>query len=528
MCRDRDHGKRRCPSDTSEARRRRRKASSAKAGHSPHVTVQAGKVQPFEKPMSMEEIKTEAKEISTLLHAPCHPDPTKQDEIDAELEKRVTRLGLAIGEEVDRRANFDTEEAEKEYGNAELEQLKEQLEGTRKELVSSMTELGRFQKSLGDKPTPEEEAEIQRLKKPTERHHAELKKLQWQVNNKNLEVEFNKGKNATPTEERLSQACREVLAEIRPVGGTIEAHPLSDAEAVQKLQDTVGAHYPSAWIGASEKSGKTVLKASANRGSYIHEETYDAESSEDVIAANGALCEEESKVNEIYGLLTEDGDTGSVTLPGHPFMNGDMSCRVLMYDKRVAFDPSTDEAGADGKPRGEGWQYGRVTTYDDNGNMTPSEDKKWYRIQTNPGKTIPTIHIPPVADPTSSALAYHEFCHRAELTLGEKDSRGAGLLERQQEAFLKRRTTTEDGNRESLTYIGAPSNSIFDAEIGRPSDFMIAYVGKEYLTAYSREVLPVGAEAAFGNRFGSFHGLGEKGKKDLDHRGFTLGIFATA
>lgn len=490
--------------------------------------VQGGKVQPFEKPMSMTEIKEEAKEITALLHAPCHPDPSKQDEIDAELEKRVTRLGLAIGEEVDRRANFDADEAEKEYGNVELEKLKEELENTRKELVSSMGELGRFNKSLGDEPTSEEEAEIQRLKKITEIHHAELKKLQWQVNNKNLEVEFNKGKNATPTEERLSRACREVLAELRPVGGKLEAHPLSDAEAVQKLQETVGAHYPSDWIDASEKSGKMVLKASADRGSYIHEEPYDTESPEDVIAANGALCEEESNINEIYSLLTEDGDTGSVTLPGHPFMNGDMSCRVLMYDKRVPFNPSTDEAGTDGKPKGEGWKYGRVTTSDDNGNMTPSEDKKWYRIQTVPGKTIPTIHIPPVADPASSALAYHEFCHRAELTLGEKDSRGAGLLERQQEAFLKRRTTKEDGSRENLAYIGTPSASIFDAEIGRRSDFMIAYVGKEYLTAYSREVLPVGAEAAFGNRFGSFHGLGGKGKKDLDHRAFTLGIFATA
>jgi hypothetical protein len=530
MCQDKEHGGQRCDTDTSEARRKRRKASKSRSSHVVHIPIIAGKVQPFEKPLSMEEIKAEVKEISSLLHAPCDPDPVKRDAIDAELEKRVTRLGLEIGNEVDRRANFNKVEAETEYESSELDLLREKLTAVREDMKTSMEAIAAHRKVMTDFTAgSDDDKELQRLKGKAESIREEMKELSRKVNQQNLTQEFDKVKKPTPTELRLSQVAREVLAEIRSVGGNIPGNPLSHPDAVTKMRETVGRDFPSAWIQASEADGELVIHASSERPGYNHETKYPSQKPEDQIRVNRMFFLEEERVQKIHALLTEDGDNESVEIPGHIIDNQGTPCLVLMYDKRIPFDASTDSLGKDGTPVGGGWKHGRIIEKDSAGKIDASEEKHWYRIEMQQGKMVPTISIPPISEGSrSNSVSYHEFCHRAEMLVGEKDSRGAALIERQEEAFLRRRTTRADGVREPLMQIGTPSDDIFKSEIGRPSDFMISYVGKEYFSSFSREVLSVGSEALFGNKFGSFHGLGGKGKEDLDHRGFTLGIFASA
>lgn len=525
MCKDKSHGGQRCNSDTSEARRQRRKLETARKSHIVHVSVVAGKVQPFDKPLSMDEIRAEAKSISALLHSPCSDDPDEQDARDAELEKRVTRLGLAIGEEVDRRAGLDLVAAEQEYTTADLEELRKELQDMRELVSSSLTKIAELRAGLTDtSENSPEMMEINRLKKLTEEKRLEMKALVREVNQKNLTVHFG-SENPTPTELRLSQACRDVIAEIRPVGGYLSSHALTDDDALQTIRNTVGKDYPSDWIKASEEASPMAYKIYSERANYHHNAIYETTDPNDRVEVHKFSAMEENDAKEMHAKLIEDGDFSSSAIVSRPLDNADGQFLILKYHKRLPFDATKDAMGADGKPSGEGWHYGHIVNGD---GLGVSEDKQWYRKLTQQGKRLPTVNIPPSGSSYTESTAYHEFVHRAEVVVGEKDSRGFSLIERQEEAFLRRRTTREDGTREGLVYLGAPDENLFDAELGRPSNFMIAYVGKEYIVDTAREVLSVGSEAAFGNRYGSFHGLGGKGSADLDHRGFTLGIFATA
>lgn len=78
--------------------------------------------------------------------------------------------------------------------------------------------------------------------------------------------------------------------------------------------------------------------------------------------------------------------------------------------------------------------------------------------------------------------------------------------------------------------LAVKGQALYDAtiEYARQADFMDVYVGREYVTSSHREVLSTGAEAMFHGNFGGFVGLDENYKADLDHRGFVLGVFATA
>lgn len=398
------------------------------------------------------ELKEQAKELSELLHAPINPDSFLQDGIDADLENKVTRFGLALGREVDYRAGFNRAVFEGKPS------------GSKEEMVSSL-------------------------------------------------------------EQRLSQACRDIITEIRPVGGILTSTEFSREHELRKLQETVGNHYPSSWIEASEKSGPPAIKVSHERGHYCPKEAYDSDDIDETIAVFKSCLLTEHDAGSLHAKLIEDGDVTSSILAGHPFDNNGLSLQVLTHNIRIPFDRSKDLMGAAGVPVGKGWKYGYII--DELSGMDFS-GKQWYRIQTRPGQYVSTLYVPPADEADSTSLYHHEFCHRIEDTLGEKDLRGRTVLHRLQEAFLRRRTMMQSGNREPLVNIGTPTFNFEKIELARPADFMTAYVGKEYITSYAREVLSVGAEAAFGNRFGSFHGLGGRGKEDLDHRGFLLGVFATA
>lgn len=525
MCQDKDHGGKRCDSDTAEARRKRKKALKARRSHIPQEPVIAGKVEPFKKVLSMSEIKAEAQSVSALLHAPCNPDPEIQDAIDSELEIRVTRLGLAIGEEVDRRARFNKEEAAQEISTSKLDEMRERLESLRADFKESMQAVTAYRETMTIFDEDSEQAgELQKLKRRSEKIHSRMKLLVREINQKNLTMQFDTEKKPTPSELRLSQACREVIAELRPVGGEFSVHELSSMSAWRKLQETVGTHYPSSWIKASEKDGSVIVQANAYRGSYEDELVVPSDDPNDTVVVKKLNFESREKVALFHEKFNEDSP-GSAILPGRHITSNGQDFQVIHYESRIPFESGKDPVDAEGNPVGDGWKKGHLII---NGGHDISPEKHWYRVESKPGKYASRINILPLSHVSSDSLAYHEFCHRAERLVGEKDSRGAALIERQEEAFLRRRTSLENGERSPLVHLATPNDDPFAAEFGRASDLTTDYATKEYITSHSREVLSIGAEAAFGNRFGSFHGLHDKGREDLDHRGFVLGIFATA
>lgn len=117
--------------------------------------------------------------------------------------------------------------------------------------------------------------------------------------------------------------------------------------------------------------------------------------------------------------------------------------------------------------------------------------------------------------------ATHELIHRCEDT---NDS-----IPQMESAFLVRRTTDADGEREPLQryYRDLPKEKV------RPDNFIDRYVGKEYPGGSFHEVMSVGSEASFHGTHGGFGKLSDPAsrspqREDDDHHSFVLGTYLTA
>ncbi len=138
------------------------------------------------------------------------------------------------------------------------------------------------------------------------------------------------------------------------------------------------------------------------------------------------------------------------------------------------------------------------------------------------------------------ALMVHEFAHRVEHTY----DRGGAQITDIEEVFLIRRTTT-NGVRdkvqrymdsgaagEKISEIAEDDEALLDpqTELIRPDHFTSAYMGKTYAhrvdaTHKSREILSTGMEAVLGGAYGELIGKQDH-QADLDHRSLILGLLA--
>jgi hypothetical protein len=534
MCRGKDHGNRRCPHDTSEARKRRRRASQGRELYKKPVFTDPddyNAVIADTKPRSIKELRKESLLINALLHTPVNKDPAVQAEIDAKNEILVTRLGYALGAEAERRSGFDHEEFSKE-----MSYVSDAYMEAASAVGAARRERDRIKKELeealnAESTTLEEEKEndkeIIRIKKLFDealRVHKPLQKI--------FEVE---GDRYSERREMLQKeaiakilpAYKSVIADIRPVGGTIDNHELSNDDAVETMQRTVGKHYPSEWIEASQNNGPVAIVSDDNVRAY-----YNAHKQFPGVNVPGmATCPEfytqaiipQVDSEEAYRKLSE-GNPGAVLMEGKPldFEGNVHEYRYLKFPVRHPFDGYVDVMDENGKPVGEGWKYGYVLdSSQDVFNI--SDQKTWYRDEVSVVPEMRSISIPTSTHPDADGHAYHEAVHSFEDSVG--DGRMMGRIE---EAFLKRRSSI-DGVQTKLRNITASQN-ILEMEFARTQSGLIHnYMGKEYTDqVIHREVLSTGAETLFEGRYGAFMGLRSLYKQDLDHRAFTLGMFASA
>lgn len=466
MCRHKQEGIDRCPSDTSEARRLRRKTQQSLGNHSPISSIEPAvpsmaDAAQFVSLETFEDMKTESARLSELLKAPRDPDREKQREIDAVLEQRVTKLGFALAGEAEERARFDKEKYQRSYNRPSF--------GT---LANMILE------------TPDEETGRQR-------------------------------KMREKAAESLAEGYKSVIADIRPVGGEIGFHEGSNPEGMEMLQNSVGQHYPTEWLKESEKRGLLAVNVvpSDERASYADEEHYsDREDGEKRLKVSSFYVEAEN-TREYLSLLSEENDP--IETEGDSFVEDEkgLLVNIVSFPERFPFLIDEDPSDSQGKPYGDGWKRGYVPNPDG----TLPKDKEWYRHEKQEGSVIPTMYLNSKSDDPTSSASYHEFAHRAEAVVGNE------ALTRMEESFLRRRTTDRNGKREKLTTLYPGSE-----ERVRRDNFMHAYVGKEYQRGRDREVMAMGAESLFSGGYGSFMGLDLKHKADLDHRAFTLGMFASA
>lgn len=525
MCRDVNHGDRRCKSDTSEARRLRRKAATARTGHSPLASVKGETVEAPADLKTLDDIKAEAAEISKILSVPVNPDPEIQKQIDAVNEVRITRLGMAMGEEAERRAGFNKEailKAVEEEGETLVTARKEVQDAADnyKKLMREYSSFCKTEEYIAKEDFAVQEEE--RLRNALQEAHR--RNMQAKKDLPGIEEADAENRRMLPVNEaeKLAQTYREMIAEIRPVGGEIKAHELSDEAAKDMLAQTVGSHYPTSWLKDSSDAGAVAMisvKEKEARASYSNRKLHNDPDGPGALVLHTprVTAEEAAKLREAFG--DDEGFNDDTPFMEYP---GEDSKKMVTIPVRVPFDPSKDKQDASGKPVGEGWKKGRVLI----SNTEVGTEEVWYRHKVTEGKkAVPTVTVAiGRTEANNRASAYHEFAHRLE------EKVGGGVIMRLEESFDARRTTNSEGVREPLAPL-YPERKELAGELGRRDGYMLPYIGKQYAAGHQREIFTVGTEAMFSGKFGAFTGIpdanGHAYKEDKDHRAFMLGTFAT-
>lgn len=526
MCRGKDHGNRRCPHDTSEARKRRRRAAQGRELYNKPIFVNPDDNKVIADditPRPMKELKKEAQLINALLHAPVNKDPEIQAEIDAKNELLVTRLGLELAAEADRRVKFNSKSFDKKYEKMtkEFSDVCDEIRPLRTAESEARLDLREAQgKSWPKDPNfvPDEE-EVARLQKAYDEVHERYLEVQkrWEEQDR-LDTERRKTL-ADNTMKKYAKAYKAIIAEIRPVGGEFSKHSLSSEDGLKTFQETVGKDYPSDWIKASNESGPMVILTDDGRPNYNSQKPFegkDAEGMESEVNHSG-LIGEEGEIREKIRLLSEDGDT--LKINGSPFTlpnNRGKSFLLVRIPSRVPFNPEKDKSDASGKPVGEGWKYGHVL----NEKFEVDGTKQWYKSEPTGKGHAPAMTISASSNPDSKTHAYHEAIHRFEDTLGN------GVMTRAETAFINRRASV-NGKPKALFGM-SPSNDLLGSEVAADGGFITHYTGRVYPDSQMKEVMAVGTEALFSGKHGGFLNISRGNKTDKDHRGFVLGMFATA
>lgn len=472
---------------------------------------------------NIEDIKAESVFLSESLKKPVDPGTTDQDELYSILEKRITRLGLAMGEEAERRAGFDKKEFEEAISTSSKEYL--EAKRTDEKLMEACKQASvnylRAKKAAGNRVFPGKARELERLKALKEELEEKGYEAHLEVECLQREEDYRVAMLRMETKRKLAYGYSSVISDIRPVGGMIPNHEYTDRDTLEILNRTVGRYYPSDWIKASEVASEmAVAPTGHNRAKYSAHEFYPSKPEQGLeVQESFAGLVSVEKAMEFIEKISKEG----IEIHGYgtSFDNGDGEYQVVEFAYRQEFNPERDEMDENGIPVGLGWHFGYVPRTAPGGLHVP-EEKVWYRIPVNYGRVVPTLFMAheSAGYGKQTATAYHEFAHRVEDVVRD------GVIEYLEEAFLVRRTTDENGEREELSAMKPGDGTFSGTELGRKGTFMMHYIGKEYLTHRSREVLSVGAESLFAGSYGSFLGIDGIHPADLDHRGFTLGIFA--
>lgn len=369
-------------------------------------------------------------------------------------------------------------------------------------------------------------------------------------------------------------AYHKIISEIRDTGGTVEAS-FSSPETGEMIQKTINTYYPTEWIEKSNSSErKMLIDPSENRAFYSHspiaDDAWDGET--ETVPSFGAAenlnitfmktipefptqaqtqefdntLTKLTAFNNFVELIKQDPSYKVIEREMQTF-NTDYGSKVInvlktnlehMYDPDIhgPLDPSTNQ------PVGEGWEYktamdmGKLHRIlkDQPGLEIPEifqklSEKQWVKKQTTTTikKNFSLLTFPEVKDegnknPESrEAVLLHEMAHRAEST--------NPVIPKLEKAFISRRANKTD---ETWHDNMIPALGIWDTqEYAHDGGFVTPYVGKEYPNSSSYEVLSVGIESIYGGNNGGLVGAsraGERNKADLNHRGFVLGLLASA
>jgi hypothetical protein len=255
--------------------------------------------------------------------------------------------------------------------------------------------------------------------------------------------------------EKLTQrivATKDILAEIRPMGGKVNIHDSSHKNKIGVLQEAA-AVYPQAWIDRSNESEAPRIKYTGSRAHY------QAKAQQTIMVDQQIFIDQikpedwvpNPRSSHDYGIIPVDSETHTYIHPetGETVelvaAEGYKAWVSPMYDH---FNESEHEIKIlkDGtvKPRGHGWKEVEfdfvIHDYTTNTNKSYTQ-KTWVKPAiTKKARTftVPELTISDEKTPYHTASGYriavHEFAHRMEHV-------GSADIKIMEEQFLARRTT---------------------------------------------------------------------------------------
>lgn len=554
MCRDKDHGDgRRCPSDTSEARRQRRKAASALKSAKPGKRAP----KPTLAPVSIEDLKQQAADLRAKAYAPA-PKGLSQSKYDEQIEKQITSFGSAIATEAERLAGYDKKKlndassdlADKLYNpfNKRLDAAEQKLNEADDAISAILKEKGLKEEfnwkrshQVYEKLTDEQKAlltedEVKQIHRVAELED-ERDAIMATYGEVDAEWDAQKAVMFDEANKKLAKAYQSLISQIRPVGGNAQFKS-KDLAVTEIMANTVNKHYPSEWIQLhNDDDGQSIeLKATSDRAYY----------------STAALSETEDDgivkpktQTKFLSVTPENADKMMPLFPGEvtrvttaSYRGDKMTSFIYEGQEETLYSEETHGKLVDGKPQGEGWvkkpsiqAFGLIEAEsfknDDEAIdflLTP----RWVKPETTTkkiGREL-VLYKPEVVEDLSKdnkdlfnwqeATALHEFGHRVEDILPNN------ILPRQEKAFLKRRSGKRDS--EMLENM----QQITRGEFGHKAGLVDSYMGRDYFTDENYEVFTTGIESIYGGNYGGLLGNSVSiYSEDKDHRGFTLGVLAT-
>lgn len=423
---------------------------------------------------------------------------TPSEEI-SEREREVTGYGALISMKIEQTAGMTYQEAFDEYHS----DVQDRIKDLTKQISLSTARFFETMHKYKLPRTPEQEAELDSIDK----ENTEL------VNQRDA-LRKNSERSRAEIIEKFQKATREVLAEIRPYGGTVNI----DCKKVKMgklFQQTVNDNMPTEWIESSNnhEGGKLLVDQSVKRAHYMERK----------VITNTQTVVKTEKLDQCFFKYNNGMDKP------HPeddlYKGWEYNEDTGYWEGEVREVPeyihlNYNKIDEDGLfvPEGRGWVKGKI--YQD-GEITTSyyravkvreenyEARPYIRVNAQ-YKNHQVVNITDFRQVSS-----HEFSHHME-----KCRNKIPYLE---EAFLRRRTTDDTGQQEPLVRYKAGKSD----EMVREDNFVNVYMGKEYKNSNYREVLSTGTEAIFEGSFGSLLGLDHRKTPDHDMRNFVLGLYAT-
>lgn len=320
----------------------------------------------------------------------------------------------------------------------------------------------------------------------------------------------------------------ETLKEIRSIGGEAKVADNSHKKVMKGFEEAISV-YPTAWIEESNNRKLPRVKFTKSRAHYT--EAGWQRKAKIVKSRSATLKPEgwEPDPTDRYDLgeWIRMDEHGAWTDPetGMRYEHYTEPGKVAWMRPRLEF-ASKWSLRADGTPPGRGWNKAEIKVTKYNHELGRSEETGetetvWYRQSTR-RMTIESAIQPEITISGDTPQAQKRVALHEFAHRIEASGETGAHIKRMEEQFLVRRTTDpETGEREKLSAIYRGRK-----EYGRADNFVNMYMGKTY-TDGSREVLSTGAEAVFHGSFGNLIGTGQQ-KADPEMKKFIIGLWATA